>query len=118
MKKILLPILFCFLVFIVKGQTNDTLICRTFGQLMGASSFNSTGYSINATYGEYNGCDINPSLMIAIIDSSSCQPMSTCGNDFGEQNQFTLASGSSCTDLDPFGTVSCGNRIHPWKLFK
>ena len=86
---------------------------------------NDIGYTLNnsVTDGEYsNGCTVSPSVMVAVIDSITLTAWSTCGRFFGQENPFTLDMNSTCDDLSPHGTITCGggnvsNRTRPENIF-
>src|SRR6185369_2261902 len=101
-------------------QNNKTLAVTDFGQPANAAELNSTGYTLNNSVGESNGCQVTPAVLIAVIDSISLNPWSTCDNNFNQANPFTLDASSSCSDAIPHVTTSCNgrNRTENYFIFR
>jgi len=74
-----------------------------------------TGYSIDGEVMEYDGWTGQPSIHIAIIDSSSCSPLSNCNINFGQANMYTDPDGDCVTDA--FTTHSNPNRSRAENYF-
>ncbi len=80
------------------------------------TQYNEIGYTLNNSPVEYNGCTTNSAIMVAILDSISLEPWTTCGNNFGQFNQFTLTSGN-CGDPIVLGSGNCRNRPENYFIF-
>lgn len=94
-----------------------TLTCKTYGSPNGTQSqYNEIGYSLDNLPVEYGGCTSAPAIIVAVIDST-CSSINTCGNDFGQNNQFTIQSGN-CTDPNLLGTGNCRNRPEKYFIFQ
>lgn len=91
-KHLLLPLVLISTIF-TYAQTNHTLNSLTYGS-PAVNQFNEIGYYIDGAVAEYDGCGIVPSIMIALIDSCTCELLSDCNLDYGQVNQFTS---SDCT---------------------
>ncbi len=87
----------------------------TMGNPSTFSQFNEIGYYFNNSPIEYNGCQATPAVMVAILDSISLEPWTTCGNSFGQANNFTLTSGTC--GLDAQGFIAGCNRTRPENFF-
>jgi len=104
------------------------------------SQLNETGYSLNNAVGDYAVCNVNPSVMVAVIDSITLQPWTTVDhpnsgsyNFYNPTNQtgncrlrpeyyFIFRFDNSCPDcLDSLGTflasVPAGNYILAYSVF-
>ena len=79
------------------------------------SQYNEIGYYLNNSPVEYNGCQVTPAVMVAILDSISLDPWTTCGNFFGQANNFNLTSGTC--GLDAQGFIPGCNRTRPENFF-
>ena len=105
MKKNLLIFLILFTSLEGQAQSNFALRCFTCGT-PDPSTFSNVGYYINNSPAEYDGCGLIPSIMIAIIDSCTCETLSNCNQNFGQLNQFIS---SDCT-LQNATTFNCRPR--------
>src|SRR4051812_28007842 len=108
--KNLLLLLFVISFELLCAQTN--LRCYTLGMPMGVSDYNLIGYYLNNNPVETNGCQIQPAVIIAVIDST-CNPWNNCNHNFGQSNIFTPITGCS----DP-GTGTCSNRAQNYFIFR
>ncbi|MCX6291286.1 MAG: C25 family cysteine peptidase [Bacteroidetes bacterium] len=95
---------------------HKSLRVESYGTPSQAYMFNQTGYTLNNTVGEYNGCGGTPAVMIAVFDSITLEPWTTCGNSWGQANTFTLTNGS-CTQY-PSGSGSCRSRPENYFIFR
>jgi hypothetical protein len=94
-----------------------TLTCKTYGTPDGSQTqYNEIGYSLDNLPVVYGGCTTAPAIIVAVIDST-CNSMSTCENDFGQLNQFTIQSGT-CGDPNLSGTGNCRNRPEKYFIFQ
>lgn len=97
-------------------ENNKALRVLTYGQPAGPSAYNEVGYYLNNAPIEYNGCQVWPAVMIAVLDSITLEPWTTCDNNFGQANQFVLTSGT-CGNINATGTVPGCNRTRPENYF-
>lgn len=111
--------------------TYDTL-GRTFGYVFNnyslriytegqpnASTYRACGYYFNNSPQEYDGCGTSPAVMVAILDSISLVPWSTCDNNFGQLNTFVHDPTSGpCGTLSARGTGSCRQRPENYFIFR
>lgn len=74
------------------------------------TGYNEIGYKLNGNPIEYNACQITPAILVAVLDSTTLLPWNTCGNNFGQSNQFTLTSGNCSDPLGVTGTGTCRQR--------
>ena len=95
---------------------NFSLRVTTVGQ-PNASNFNTVGYYFNNSPQEYDGCQVTPAVMVAILDSISLQPITTCGNNFGQANQFIPNPITPCGSGNVVGTIPGCNRTRPENYF-
>jgi hypothetical protein len=92
-------------------QNNKLLSVLTKGLPDGSQAgFNEIGYQLNNVITEYNGCTPIPSVFVAVLDSITLNPWSTCGRNFNQYNQYTLISGDCNDPTNAFGTGSCRSR--------
>lgn len=80
------------------------------------TQYNEVGYYMNNSPAEYNGCGTNPAVMIAVLDSISIIPWSTCGNNFGQVNTFTPFA--QCSGPNTPGSGSCRNRPENYFIYR
>ncbi len=97
-------------------NNNKSLRVTTLGNPQSVTEYNEVGYWLNNSPVEDNGCDVIPAVMVAVLDSISLKPWSTCEYNFGQINTFTLSSGSTCDD--PQGTGSCRQRPENYFIFR
>jgi hypothetical protein len=107
MKKITLIITCLFLLFSVTGNCSATYTLEVvvYGNPSTMYEINSTGYSINSEVKDYGVWMATPSIHIAIIDSSSCIPVSNCNKDFGQFNIFYDPDGDCIVDANTVHTT-------------
>jgi hypothetical protein len=112
MKTLYTLIYFFMLLQISNAQT--ILTCRTYGS-PSASQMADVGYDFNNSPVEYDGCQMIPAIIIAVIDSGTCEPWNTCDRNFGQANTFTPNGpcGPGVT-----GTGSCRNRTENYFIFR
>ena len=122
---------------------NASLSALNYGQqwpVITIPQLNETGYSLNNSVGDYAVCNVNPSVMIAVIDSITLEPWTTVThpnsgsyNFYNPVNQtyscrarpeyyFIFRFDNSCPDcLDSLGTflasVPSGNYILAYSVF-
>ncbi len=97
-------------------ENNKALKILTYGTPGGASAYNEVGYYLNNAPIEYNGCQVDAAVMIAVLDSISLEPWTTCDLNFGQANQFVLTYGS-CENNTAIGYVPGCNRSRPENYF-
>ncbi len=98
--------------------TNNKFLSVTdFGHPGPAYQYFGTGYTLNNTDQDNNGCQTTPAVMIAVIDSITLNPWTTCSYNFNQANQFTLISGT-CSDANPYGTGTCRTRVEKYFIFR
>jgi len=94
-------------------ENNKTLRINTQGLPL---DFDEIGYYLNDAVVEYNGCQVTAAVMIAVLDSISLEPWSTCDNYFGQANQFILTNGV-CGTNSASGYIPGCNRTRPENYF-
>ncbi len=65
-------------------SSGRTLYCQTYGIAppnYSQTYFNGSFYQLDVTVQEYNGCQVTPALMVAVIDPVTLQPWGTHYND-------------------------------------
>ncbi len=97
-------------------ENNKALKILTYGSPSGPSAYNEVGYYLNNAPIEYNGCQVDAAVMIAVLDSISLEPWTTCTNNFGQANQFVLTNGS-CANNTASGFIPGCNRTRPENYF-
>ncbi|MBK8584191.1 MAG: T9SS type A sorting domain-containing protein [Bacteroidetes bacterium] len=96
---------------------NYSLRITTIGQ-PNATNFQAVGYYFNNTPMEYNGCQVDPAVMVAVLDSISLQPWTTCDHNYGQANTFIIdPTGPPCGYLTTRGTIPGCNRTRPENYF-
>lgn len=69
-------------------NNNSSLTAVTFGS-PNPGQYNSVGYFLNNSVGEYNGCGLNAAAMVAVIDSITLEPWNTLDHpNSGSFNYF------------------------------
>ena len=82
-----------------------------------ASTFKEVGYYFNNSPKEYDGCQTTPAVMVAVLDSISLEPWSTCDYNFNQANIFVRdTSGPTCGN-NPRGSIPGCNRTRPENYF-
>ncbi|MBP6335376.1 MAG: hypothetical protein KA444_07890 [Bacteroidia bacterium] len=97
-------------------QNNKALKILTYGTPSNAAAYNEVGYYLNNAPIEYNGCQVDAAVMIAVLDSISLEPWNTCANNFGQANQFFLTNGA-CGTNSASGFIPGCNRTRPENYF-
>jgi hypothetical protein len=95
---------------ILNAQTN--LSCYTVGSPSGPTQYNEIGYYLNNIPIAYGGCQTQPAIQIAVIDSL-CIPWDNCNHNFGQANIFI--PDSTCPGT---GTGKCGNHSDKYFIYK
>jgi hypothetical protein len=95
---------------------NKALKILTYGSPSGINGLNEVGYYLNNAPIEYNGCQGDAAVMIAVLDSISLEPWTTCDHNFGQANQFILTSGV-CGTNTATGSIPGCNRTRPENYF-
>ncbi|MGP8216257.1 MAG: C25 family cysteine peptidase [Bacteroidia bacterium] len=82
--------------------TGKTLLCNTYGNYPfppqgynNTTAEGATDYYLDFNLEAANGCQVDPALFLAVIDSTSLTPWSTQNHNFGENN----VPGSGCNDV-------------------
>ncbi|MFM2206321.1 MAG: hypothetical protein RL213_296 [Bacteroidota bacterium] len=81
------------------------------------AGYNEIGYKLNNVVMEYNGCSVYPAVMVAVLDSMSLLPWSTCTYDFGQVNDFQIISGDCADPQTVYGFTTTGCRNRPENFF-
>jgi len=82
------------------AQVTYNLDVVVYGQPSNSTETRAIGYSIDGEVIDYDGWTAQPSIHIAIIDSSTCLPMSNCNINFGQANIYTDPDGDCVTDVN------------------
>jgi hypothetical protein len=96
-------------------HNNKALTVRTYGAPL-SSEFAEIGYDFNNSPIEYDGCQLTPAVMVAVLDSISLEPWNTCGNSFGQANTFTPTNGPCGPGV--IGSGSCRQRPENYFIFR
>src|SRR5689334_4108939 len=117
MKKTTLLIICLLFLFTLKGicSITDTLIVSVYGNIINPNDCNETAYYINGEVQDYCWWGSTPSIIIAIIDSISCDPVNNCNKDFGQFNIFNDPNGDCISDIQTFYTTR--NRAENYFMF-
>lgn len=100
-------------------QNNKTLRVLTKGQPgLTQTELNEIGYSLNNVPMEYNGCQVFPAVMVAVLDSITLDPWTTCAYNVGQFNTFTLTSGSCDDPVNAQGFGNCRQRAENYFIFQ
>lgn len=100
-------------------RNNKTLRVLTKGQPgLTQTELNEIGYSLNNVPMDYNGCQVYPAVMIAVLDSITLNPWTTCAYSVGQANVFTLTSGSCADPINAVGTGTCRQRAENYFIFR
>ncbi|MBK9524690.1 MAG: hypothetical protein IPO39_07995 [Bacteroidetes bacterium] len=101
-------------------RNNKSLRVFTHGSPDGSQTqYNEIGYFMNNAPIEYNGCQANAAIMIAVLDSITLDPWNTCEYNFGQANPWVITSGA-CGDPAMQGINVCqfpGGRQRPENIF-
>jgi hypothetical protein len=95
---------------------NYSLRVKTIG-IPGASTFNEVGYYFNDSPKEYNGCQTTPAVMVAVLDSISLEPWSTCEYSIGQSNTFIRDTAGPPCGENARGYIPGCNRTRPENYF-
>ncbi|REK06626.1 MAG: hypothetical protein DWQ44_10080 [Bacteroidetes bacterium] len=96
-------------------ENNKSLRVLTYGNPASIAAQNEMGYYLNNAVVEYNGCQASPAVFIAVLDSVSLNPWTTCNYNVGQANQFILTSGTC--NQNPIGVIPGCNRTRPENYF-
>jgi hypothetical protein len=117
MKKFTPELIFIFLLLALSSlSATFSLDVVVYGFPSSAAEFNATGYSINLMVVEYGACGSDPSIIVAIIDSSTCSPATTCNKNWGQANIFTDSNGDCIYDVNT--TYTCRPRPEKYFIFR
>ncbi|HNP48460.1 MAG TPA: C25 family cysteine peptidase, partial [Bacteroidia bacterium] len=101
-------------------RNNKSLRIFTNGSPNGTQEqYNEIGYFMNNSPVEYNGCQAAAAVMIAVLDSVTLDPWTTCEYNFGQANPWLIYSGA-CGDATMQGYNVCqgpGGRQRPENFF-
>jgi hypothetical protein len=100
----------------VNAQTTYSLDITVYGSPSSSSEFLSTGYNIDGSPWEYNFCGAVPSIAVAIIDSTTCEPVNNCNRNFGQANIFEDPD-SNCI-YDNATITTCRTRPENYFIFR
>lgn len=79
------------------------------------NQYNEIGYYMNNSPVEYNGCQLIPAVMVAVLDSISLEAWTNCEYNFGQTNVWIPDSAQACTGS---GSGSCRSRIENYFIFR
>ncbi|MFN8166815.1 MAG: hypothetical protein U0X76_11800 [Bacteroidia bacterium] len=76
-----------------------------------ASTFKNVGYFLNNSPVEYDGCQVWPAIMVAVLDSISLQPWTTCDYSVQQANVFHPQVAGTCNYGQVYDQngVGCGH---------
>lgn len=98
----------------------DTVSCDVYGYADSPPEWNATAWYLNNAMQDYNGCGMNPSIHVGVIDADSCESWGTynCASSGGGCSSCVMINYDHQFGNANNGCGTCRNRVEKFFVFR